>query len=477
MKRMIRCLAAVCTLALGITALAGCGAGLYVVSVEQSGTNGTESEFTVTYSDGTTSTFSVRNGTDGQDGQDVTVDDIYRTYCETYGEISYDDFLKEYLSLNAQTDPVTVSSVAKALNSSLKVYTEFVETSVGISFGRPVYTTNTALYTGSAVIWEVGEEYTYLVTNYHVIYDSSADSSKNGGYTARKIMCYLYGSENTPVENGKDSDGYTAYDYGSYAVSCDYIGGSVEYDIAVLRTQTSSLSAINESIMPVTPADAYYVGQTAIAIGNPEGEGISVTKGIVSVDNEYIQLSLDGTTRYYRSMRIDTAIYGGNSGGGLFNLSGELIGITNAGDGDDQNINYAIPLTIVKGAVENILYFAQDGAVNGVNKVTLGLSVTSQNSRYEYDSATGYGTIKEQIVVSAVTAGSIAENMGVVEGDTVTAISVNGVSYSLNRSFDIADLILTMRPNDEISFTVQRGSEALNTDSYRLMSSEFNKIA
>ncbi len=134
------------------------------------------------------------------------------------------------------------------------------------------------------------------------------------------------------------------------------MGGTITCDLAVIRAKTQDVFNINPNVTEITFADSYTVGETAIAIGNSENEGISVTKGIVSVDNEYINYAIDNNIRSYRSMRIDTAIYGGNSGGGLFNKKGELIGITNAGDGTDQNINYAIPLNIVRPVIENIMF-------------------------------------------------------------------------------------------------------------------------
>ena len=105
------------------------------------------------------------------------------------------------------------------------------------------------------------------------------------------------------------------------------MGGTITYDIAVLRAKTSDVLARNEDAQPVKLADEYHVGETAIAIGNPEGDGLSVTQGVISTESEYITLSIDDTPRSYRSIRIDTALYSGNSGGGLFNKSGELIRI------------------------------------------------------------------------------------------------------------------------------------------------------
>ncbi|MDE5729316.1 MAG: S1C family serine protease, partial [Clostridia bacterium] len=238
------------------------------------------------------------------------------------------------------------------------------------------------------------------------------------------------------------------------------------------------LKEINPDIKKIELASDYYVGETAIAIGNPENEGMSVTKGIVSVDNEYITLSIDDTKRAYRSIRMDTALYGGNSGGGLFNAKGELIGICNAGDSEDQNINYAIPLDIVTGTVENILYyFGAEGFENGVHIITLGVTVIAENSRYVYDAALGYGKIKENVVLSSVTANSIAERLGLASGDLIKSLSINGKEWQIYRTFAISDLILTMRPGDSISFKYERGGVEKNTDVYVLQSrTDFKKI-
>lgn len=74
------------------------------------------------------------------------------------------------------------------------------------------------------------------------------------------------------------------------------------------------------------------VGDSVIAIGNPNAGGIAVTQGILSMESEYITMTAadNVSTVQIRVMRVDAAINGGNSGGGLFNDSGELIGIVNA---------------------------------------------------------------------------------------------------------------------------------------------------
>lgn len=462
----------------------------YVISVEQTASDESGSSFTVYYSDGTSTTFTVaagkdgQDGEDGQDGADLTVEEVFERYKKETGDtdMTYAEFLEKYLTFTTDDS----ASIAKSLTSSVKLYTEFLETSSTGGF-YPGARTSLDLYTGSGVVYDIDEEegYTYMVTNYHVVFSSAAASANatnnaNGQYIARKIVCYLYGSEYTPVQTTTDADGdgYKDYYYSDYGVECEYVGGSITSDIAIVRAKTEDLYAINDGISEVTLADGYTVGETAIAVGNPEGEGISVTKGIVSVDNEYITLDIDGTSRSYRSIRIDAALYSGNSGGGLFNAEGELIGINNAGDGEDQNINYAIPLEIVRGTADNILYYYRDGDADtaGAYKITLGVTVLSSEAKYVYDAASGTGRITETITVDEVSASSIAEAMGLQTGDVLTAFSIDGTEYALERNFDISDLILTLRPGSEIAMRYTRDGGTQLSEVYTVKASDLVSI-
>ena len=340
---------------------------------------------------------------------------------------------------------------------------------------RPEYGTRSGISvsTGAAVIYSMDtseDGYTYFVTDYHVIYNNDADASLNnedGTKIARNLHAYLYGSEGSPSavdENGDgyadtDDNGYTIYDYGDYAIDLEYVGGTITYDIAVLRAKTSDVLARNEDAQPVKLADEYHVGETAIAIGNPEGDGLSVTQGVISTESEYITLSIDDTPRSYRSIRIDTALYSGNSGGGLFNKSGELIGITNAGNSTDQNINYAVPLEIVTGTVDSIIYYGNDGNAdtNGVYRLLFGVNVNTENSKYVYDAASGYGNISEDVMIASVNSGSLAEKLGLRQDDRIAAVIINGTTHTIDRSFDIENLALTIRANDIIQIVYERG--------------------
>ena len=441
-----------------------------ISSIEKTGTSGLIDTYTIYYTDGTTSTFTITNGQDGKDGEDgkdVTIEQAYNKYVEEQGEISYSDFLKIYLSLNLGGNTATIN---QCLLSCLKIYTEFTETTTLI-YNQKIK--NVAIYTGSAVIWKMDDDYTYVITNFHVIYDANANAD-NGSFIARKIYGYLYGSEGQPSKtNSVDSLGYSIYDYGDYGIQFEYIGGSISSDIAVLRTNTSAVKQINENAKAVSFAEGYRVGETAIAIGNPEDEGISVTEGIVSVDNEFISLDIDGTTRSYRSIRIDTALYSGNSGGGLFNVDGQLIGITNAGDSADQNVNYAIPIGIVKYTAENILYYYnQTGTASNGYKIQIGIKVVTENSKYIYQSALGYGKIVEDVIIDEIVENSIAETLEIKQLDTVKAIYIDAVRYEIERYFNISDILLNIRANNKIKFELLRDDNLITTEEYIVQTSD-----
>lgn len=471
--------------------LVGCSSDPYVVSIAQTSRSGTETVYTITYSDGSTSTFSV---SDGKDGEDVSIQDVYEQYLvstgQTSDDVSYADFLKTYLTLNTDNSAV----IGDSLLSAVTVYSEFiVSSSTGGSWtpgfpwvGGNVSTRNTAaLYTGAGVIWSMDTDeggYTYFVTNYHVVYNSAASAvnattSETGGgqNIARKLHVYLYGCGQTPGyvdENNDqvadtDDDGYTKYDYGTSAIACDYVGGSISCDVAVLRAPTADVLAVNADAHAVELADDYYVGETVYTIGNPDGDGFSVTEGIISVDNEYITLDIDGTDRQYRSIRTDVALYSGNSGGGLFNNKGQLVGLSNAGASDEQNINYAVPLSIVRGAVANIRHY-NDGTAR---RLTLGVTVSTQNSKYVYDSSAGTGSIVEETVVQTVASSSIAADMGLQPGDILTHLVVKGEEYAIERNFDISDILLTVFANDTISFRYMRDGQSGQSSEYVVESS------
>ncbi len=359
------------------------------------------------------------DGVDGQDGQD--------------GENGKDG--NTLVSANEET------GYQASVLSAVSIYCNFVQN--GYWGGYQSSSTSA----GAGVIYQLDKEKgdAYLITNYHVVYNSSASTPNK---ISDDISVYLYGME-----------------YDQYAIPATYVGGSMNYDIALLKISGSEiLKASNARAVTVADYGALSVGQSAVAIGNPEAQGISVTRGIVSVDSESFPMTaLDGASQItYRAIRVDTAVNSGNSGGGLFNLAGELIGIVNAKLIDDgiEGIAYAIPVSIAIGVAQNIIdHSTNEAYTDGVWKYLLGVGVVSIAARTELTEE-GAVVIREDVIVDTVTEGSLTD--GVLQtGDVIKSLTIRGVTYEATRSFVIVDVMLNARVGDTVSVTVERDGETL----------------
>lgn len=258
------------------------------------------------------------------------------------------------------------------------------------------------------------------------------------------IELYLYGGLN---ENGK--------------IEARFIGGSAYHDIAVLKVSGSEVLKNSDAVAVEVAKGTVAVGQTAMAIGYPAGEGMSVTRGIVSVDSEQIAVSVDSVNNYpLRVMRVDTAINSGNSGGGLFDSTGKLIGIVNAKYSSTQieNIGYAIPKEVAVGVADNIIKNCANSSKIGVYKCLIGVTATAKESRAVYDESSCKTVIKEVIVVSSVNEGSAAE--GVLQvGDILKKATLRGVTITLDRTFVLSDFLLSASVGDTVTIVYERDGE------------------
>ena len=488
--------ALICVLLVGVLAACADGQdGVGIKSIEKTGTDGNVDTYTVTYTDGSTFSFRVTNGTDGADGTDgssVTALDIYNQYILSSGDesITYGEFIDKYMDVTVGTD--NSAAIASVLRSVASVNTEFYETDTSWGPGGITSTDSTALYSGSAVIYKIDDDYTYFITNYHVVYsaDANADNltySESGASQqniARKIVVYLYGSEGSPTFGEQVNGSYQSVSYGDYAIECEYVGGSEQNDIALIRAETSAVKAINSDVKEITFADGYDVGDTAIVIGNTGGDGISVTEGVVSVHSENITLQISSRVTAHRSMRVDASMYGGNSGGGCFNVYGELIGVPHAGNGEEeQGINYAIPVDTVKSVADNIYYYAcdSDDSTSGLNALILGVTVTEDNSKYVYDEAAESGKIVADTVVNSVADGGIAQSLGLQAGDVITSVTLTDADgetdeITIERSYMVAYATYAAKAGDRITITYTRDGNSYTTSGYTVQSGDIQNV-
>ena len=305
---------------------------------------------------------------------------------------------------------VTVDS-GKEMTAA-EVYAANVNSTVGITTSITTnywgFQTTSAAAGSGFILTEDG----YILTNYHVVENSNS------------ITLAMY-----------SGDTYDA----------TLIGYDESNDVAVLKVDAEGLSPV-----VLGDSDNLNVGDSVVAIGNPLGElTFSESTGIISALDRSITMS-DG--RQMNMIQTDCAINSGNSGGALFNLYGEVIGITNAkysssgssSEASIDNIGFAIPIDDVLAMVKDIM---TDGYVT--NKPYIGITpqnMTAQMAQqYRYD-------VTQGVFVCSVEPGSAAEKAGLQMGDVITKIGDTAIS-DMN---DLNAAKKSYRAGDTVTLTIYR---------------------
>jgi serine protease Do len=310
----------------------------------------------------------------------------------------------------------SVISVAQIDTSKVmtpaEVYAANVNSTVGITTSITTnwwgYQTTSAASGSGFILTEDG----YILTNYHVI-------------------------------EGSSSITVTLYDDTSYEATL--VGYDESNDIAVLKVDATGLAPV-----VLGDSDDLNVGDTVVAIGNPLGElTFSLTQGAVSALNRQVTLSSDLTMDL---IQTDCAINSGNSGGALFNLYGEVIGITNAkysssssSEASIDNIGFAIPINSVRSIVQSII---EKGYIS---KPYIGVSVKAVTEDMQR-----YG-LPQGAAVETVTEGSPAEAAGLQVSDIITKVG----DTEITSSNDLVDIITAADTGDKLTLTVYRQGETL----------------
>ncbi len=396
-------------------------------------------------------------GTDGDDGKDLTAQTLYENAVAEGYEGSFLDFCKTLnITLPTGNDTATISQNMLSTVSIYCNYTKTVTTSGGY-LTRPSKYVEYKASAGSGVIIDLDEENgkAIVVTNYHVIYDKDSDDKG----ILSNIWVYPYGADNRFTTEEGDVDGE--------GIKATYLGGAMDYDIALLLLSGDDAKEYiqNNPLREAVWGDSgeVVIGEEAYVVGNPAGQGLAVTNGIVSVPSEYIGISaLDGRdldrdgevdTVSYRVMRTSAAINGGNSGGGMYNARGQLIGIVNAKNAGSttDNMGYALPGSQVQVLCENIL-------ANGkVKKATLGITVSVKDTTAVLG-ADGNVRLNEVFEVNSV------ENNGAAKGklhvgDIFLSASVNGgEEVVFAQEYQLLDLLLSVKKGDTVAFKMLNSS-------------------
>ncbi len=354
---------------------------------------------------------------------------------ETLAETSNEQ-LSQAVAVNGLPD---VSDVVEQCMPSVVAITNVIEVTTSGTYGGFNWfspnmgsesSTRESMAYGSGVIIGQNEEELLIVTNNHVaVYDSSGNSSfyQVTASTKELKVTFTDGSEYTANLKGADE----------------------EADLAVIAVPLSELSSETRSAIKMATigdSEQVKVGQGVIAIGNALGLGQSMTGGYVSALNREVTTE-DGYTRTL--MQVDAAINGGNSGGGLFNGKGELIGINSAKYSavEVEGIGYAIPITSAKDIIDELKEKVTKIPLATEERGYLGITGTDVSSTY----VNNYGYPAGAQIVT-ITENSPAAESGLQLYDIITAVNGEKVSSYEGLRSELS----YYAPNETVEVTVQR---------------------
>lgn len=284
--------------------------------------------------------------------------------------------------------------------------------SINVSTTRNIfgYATQTASAGSGFIITEDG----YIVTNCHVV---------SGG-----------GSVKVTLYDGSTYDGTV-------------VGSDEEFDIAVVKINASGLK-------PVTIGDssALQVGNDVAVIGNPLGElTFSMSEGIVSCVDRLI--NVEGSP--FNMIQVTAAVNSGNSGGPLFNIYGEVVGIvsakySNASNGTTvEGLGFAIPINDVASMIQDII---SDGYVS--SKPYMGVTGATFSTQMIPNSVVDSGAY-----LYSVEQGSAAEKAGLLAGDIITRVG----DMSIASYDDLATAKKSYRAGDTVTVEYYRANQRHTT--------------
>lgn len=282
---------------------------------------------------------------------------------------------------------------------------------------------------GSGVVVAKG----YVLTNYHVVEDASM------------------------LEVTTDDKTYPA----------QLMGTDESKDLAVVYVEGLDIEPV-----VLGDSDALSIGDWAICIGNPLSFTGTTTVGVISALNR--EVSGNSTDAYGKRVtntmiQTDAAINAGNSGGGMFNVAGELIGIPSMkytssafSQGTVEGIGMAIPVNVAKTLIQDVLdgkgnvqSTPSTAAITSGNKPRLGVTVSNMNASHY---AVANGLLPTGAYVSKVEDGSPAEKAGIQEGDIIVEIDGNVISQTTQ----MTSYLQSKQAGDQVKIKVYRVEGGLN---------------
>ena len=220
------------------------------------------------------------------------------------------------------------------------------------------------------------------------------------------------------------------------------VGEDTTSDIAVIKIDADGLTPAT-----VGNSDSLKVGQSVMAVGNPLGElGGTVTGGMISALNRSVTIQGSSSVNTMSLIQMDASVSPGNSGGGLFNMNGELVGIVNAksSSSDAEGLGFAIPINDAIKVAQELL---ENGYVTG--RPYLGITYLAVE---DAQTAAQLGVNAYGVYVVEVVKGGPAEKAGLQAGDRI--VSVDGTEIASKD--DLGTLMQKHAAGDTLSITIAR---------------------
>ena len=231
------------------------------------------------------------------------------------------------------------------------------------------------------------------------------------------------------------------------------IGADEVNDVALLKIEGDE----DFPTVSIGDSDQIEVGEQVCAIGNPLGELTNtLTVGYVSALDREISESSTGTT--INMFQTDCAINSGNSGGPIFDMNGNVVGITTAKYSSSgysnaasvEGIGFCIPINDAMSIVNDLMQY---GYVKG--RVSMGVSVRAMDT-----TVAQYYNLPTGVYVAGVTSGSAAENAGIQEGDMICAIDGDETASVAALKQKLKDY----KPGDTATVSIYRSSTGEKLD-------------
>lgn len=250
------------------------------------------------------------------------------------------------------------------------------------------------------------------------------------------------------------------------AYSAELQGTYPEADLAVVRVSLSDIDEETQKAIKVATlgdSDKLIVGESSVVIGNALGYGQSVTTGVISALDREVQISnADGSVYKHKLIQTDAAVNPGNSGGGILNMNGEVIGIVSAkySDTSVEGMGYAIPITRAKVIIDELIQYGQvktdpsddedeeeviegNGAYLGITGVDIDESLSAQYN------------MPQGIYVSSVSDGTGAQRAGLKKGDVITGFE----NARIKTMKELQKKLAKKQPGDTVKITVAREAD------------------